>query len=258
MDRPRLIGWSSLHRARRQSLTPLVAVAGTASPVPIRRWEAGPTRTSRCAPRVDPRDRDRHRAAPCGTTRAAIGAPSIVSRPSGLPRAPRLRALSGSNAPRNPAHRSRLGAAASCVSTVVRSTPRPAPPRRFALRLLVRGDARCVGPTSAFSRLRTSTRASSVPDASCALRACAMGRSPASRQCDSLRRAARSPLGAIAGGLVVPVVMRANRTSGVPVASPARDLPLARTIHSPEPPRSLPARPRERRGPSKRSGTPFI
>jgi hypothetical protein len=51
---------------------------------------------------------------------------------------------------------------------VVRSAPGPASRRRFALRLLVRHDARCVGPTSAFSRLRTSTRASPVPDASCA------------------------------------------------------------------------------------------
>jgi len=34
----------------------------------------------------------------------------------------------------------------------VRRAPRPAPCRRLALRLLVRHDARCVGPTSAFSR----------------------------------------------------------------------------------------------------------
>jgi hypothetical protein len=48
------------------------------------------------------------------------------------------------NAPRSFAHRSRLGAAASCVSTMVRRAPRPAPCRRLALRLLVRHDARCV------------------------------------------------------------------------------------------------------------------
>jgi hypothetical protein len=46
----------------------------------------------------------------------------------------------------------------------VRSAPGPAPCRRFALRLLVRHGARCFGPTSAISRLRTSTRASWVPD----------------------------------------------------------------------------------------------
>jgi len=33
-DRPRLIGWSSLHLARHRSLTPLVVIAGTAWPVP--------------------------------------------------------------------------------------------------------------------------------------------------------------------------------------------------------------------------------
>jgi hypothetical protein len=98
-----------------------------------------------------------------------------VFRSTGLPRSPRCRALSGWNAPRHPAHRSRLGAAAACVSTLSRSTPRPASRRRFALRLLVRHDARCVGPTSAFSRLRTSTRASSVPAASTALAPAQLG-----------------------------------------------------------------------------------
>jgi hypothetical protein len=47
-----------------------------------------------------------------------IGTPSVVSGPSGLPRPSKLRAPSGLNAPRNPAHRSRPGVAASCVSTV--------------------------------------------------------------------------------------------------------------------------------------------
>jgi len=56
------------------------------------------------------------------------------------------------NALRSFAHRSHLGAAASCVSTLVRSAPRPAPCRRVALQLHVRHSARCVGPTSAFSR----------------------------------------------------------------------------------------------------------
>jgi len=73
-----------------------------------------------------------------------IGTPSVVSRSTGLPRPPIPRALSCLNAPRSFAHRSRLGAAASCVSTMVRRTPRPAPCRRLALRLLVRHDARCV------------------------------------------------------------------------------------------------------------------
>jgi hypothetical protein len=87
-------------------------------PVPMDRREAGSTRTSRCAPCVDPRDLDRHRAAPCGTTRATIGTPSVVSRPAGLPRPSRLRAPSGLNTLRNLAHRSHPGAAASCISTL--------------------------------------------------------------------------------------------------------------------------------------------
>jgi len=57
-DRPRLVGWSSLHRARRRSLTPLVADAGTLTGSMARR-EAGSTCTSRCWLRVDPRDLDR-------------------------------------------------------------------------------------------------------------------------------------------------------------------------------------------------------
>jgi hypothetical protein len=73
-----------------------------------------------------------------------IGTPSVVSRSTGLPRPPIPRALSCLNAPRSSAHRSRLGAAASCVSTLGRRAPRPAPCRRLALRLLVRHDARCV------------------------------------------------------------------------------------------------------------------
>jgi len=211
----------------------------------------------RCAPRVDPRDRDRHRAAPCGTTRATIGTPSVVSRPTGLPRPPKLRAPSWLKC----AAQLRASFSPRCRRLVrqhvERSAPGPASRRRFALRLLVRHDARCVGPTSAFSRLRTSTRASLVPGVVLRFRACASGRSPVSRQCDSLRWAARSPW-IHRGGLVVPVVMRANRTSGVPVASPASVIPLARSARPWEPPRPFSARPRERCGTSIRSGTPSI
>jgi len=49
-------------------------------------------------------------------------------------------------------HRSHLGAAALVCQHGLRRAPRPASLRRLALRLLVRGDARCVGPTSAISR----------------------------------------------------------------------------------------------------------
>jgi hypothetical protein len=50
------------------------------------------------------------------------------------------------------------------------------------------------------------------------------------------------------GGLVVPVVMRANRTSDVPVASPSRVIPLARGAHPEEPPRPPSTLSRERGG----------
>jgi hypothetical protein len=115
-DRPRLVGWSSLCRARRRPLTPLVAVAGTAPPVPTPEgsWLDTHLAVGAC---LDPRDLDRHRAAPCGVARATIGTPSVVSQSTGLPRPPWLRAPSCLNALRNLAHRSRLGAAASCVST---------------------------------------------------------------------------------------------------------------------------------------------
>jgi hypothetical protein len=75
--------------------------------------------------------------------------------------------------------------------------------------------------------LRTGTRASLALDASCACAPARSKTSPVSRQCDSLRWAARSPW-IRHGGLVVPVVTRANRPSGAPVASPSRVIPLAR------------------------------
>jgi len=150
-DRPHLVGWGSLHRARHRSPTSFVVIAGTASPVP---GPAGSWLDSHLAMHAE-----------CSPARprlpihlalrldiVTIGTPSVVSRSTGLPRPPNPRALSCLIAPRSFAHRSRLGAAASCVSTLVRRAPRPAPCRRLALRLLVRHDARCVRPTSAFSR----------------------------------------------------------------------------------------------------------
>jgi hypothetical protein len=50
------------------------------------------------------------------------------------------------------AHRSHLGTAALCVSTRAESSLASAVSARAALRPLDRHDARCVGPTSAFSR----------------------------------------------------------------------------------------------------------
>jgi len=150
-DRPHLVGWGSLHRARHRSPTSFVVIAGTASPVPgpAGSWlDAHLAMHAECSP-ARPR-LPLHLALRLDIV--TIGTPSVVSRSTGLPRPPNPRALSCLIAPRSFAHRSRLGAAASCVSTLVRRAPRPAPCRRLALRLLVRHDARCVRPTSAFSR----------------------------------------------------------------------------------------------------------
>jgi hypothetical protein len=116
------------------------------------RREAGSKRALRLAPSVHPRDRDCPHAAPCGSTWQQSGRlPSCLDRPGCPGRRPHERLLVR-NALRSFTHRSHLGAAASCVSTLVRSAPRPASRRRLALRLLVRRDARCVRPTSAYSR----------------------------------------------------------------------------------------------------------
>jgi len=131
---------------------------------------------------------------------------------------------------------------------VVRSAPRPASRRRLALRLTGRRHARCVGPTSAISLLRTSTRASLVLDASSACAPAQSRRSPVARQCDSLRRAARIPLQGSShrGGRCLPVAMCAGLASDTPVASLTRPVTLARTPDSWEPPRPPSTRPRER------------
>jgi len=114
---------------------------------------------------------------------------------------------------------------------VMWSAPWPASRRRLALRLTGRRHARCVGPTSAISLLRTNTRASLVLDASSACAPAQSRRSPVARQCDSLRRAARiSPMGLDLhrGGRCLPVAMCARLASDTPVASPTMPVTLAR------------------------------
>jgi hypothetical protein len=100
---------------------------------------------------------------------------------------------------------------------------------RVALRLLVLHDARCVGPTSAFSRLRTSTRASPVPDCVNRFRACAIGEIACFTAVRFASVGRTFSLEGHRGGLVVPVAMRACRTSDIPVASPSCVTPLARS-----------------------------
>jgi len=89
MDRPRLVGWSSLCHARRRRLTSLVVVTGTVPPVPLPAAQlvrAPPLAVE--ASGVYPRDQDRPACAPCGAKRVKVGTPSVVSRVTGLPQTP--------------------------------------------------------------------------------------------------------------------------------------------------------------------------
>jgi hypothetical protein len=162
-DHPRLVGWSSLHPAHRQPLTPLCRRSGTASPVP------GPTgswldaRLATNASRLPARPRP----SPCRTLRSCRSADQDafhrVSIDRSFPRPPcrtchLVWKRHATRAPFSPRDRRRVRQHA------VRRASGPAPRRRFALRFLERRDARCVGPVSAISRLRTSTHASPAPE----------------------------------------------------------------------------------------------
>jgi len=133
---------------------------------------------------------------------------------------------------------------------VVRKIPRPALRRRLALRLTGRRNARCVGPTSAISLLRT--RYPRIAGSLCVRRVCASAVevSTVARQCDSLRRGARDCHVAQRDGCCLPVAMHARLASDTPVASPTDPATLARTRDSREPPRSPVDRPRERTNPN--------
>jgi len=179
-DRPRLVGWSSLCLARRRRLTSLVVVAGTTLPdplvpapqlvrvpVPHGASTSGLTRVTKTAPQ----------AVPSGTKRATVGTPSVVSRSTGLPQTPSRACLVDRecHAATHTVLTPRLTPAA-CVSTPCGA---PLGQRRAAdlpCGSSCGSDARCVGPTSAFSLLRTSTRASWAPEP------VLPGESPGSRQ----------------------------------------------------------------------------
>jgi hypothetical protein len=156
------------------------------------RREAGSKRALRFASSVHPRDRDCPHAAPCGSTWQQSGRlPSCLDRPGCPGRRPHERLL----------------VRMRCVvpHTVLASEPPPRVSARWCGVLL--GQRRvadlpcgssCVATRDASDRLlpthvlRTSTRASSVPDASCACAPARSGRSPASHQSDSLRGATHS------------------------------------------------------------------
>jgi hypothetical protein len=99
---------------------------------------------------------------------------------------------------------------------------------------------------------RTSTRASPVPVASGCFRISrTRGSSPDSRQCDSLRWAARDFR---RDGRSLPASTRAIRTSGIPVASLPWTSLLAQRDTPTGSPRPFPARPRDRCGPENDPG----
>jgi len=216
------------------------------------RREAGSRWTLRFTPSIHPRDRDCHHGAPCGSTSQQSGRlPSCLDR-SGCPgRRPHERFLD----------RMRY----AVPHTVFTSEPPPRVSARWCGVLL--GQRRvadlpcgssCVATRDASDRLlpthvlRTSTRASSVPDASCACAPARSRESPASHQSDSLRWVTHLSC-RHRGGRCLPVAMRVIRTSGISVASPMGARSLARPAHPWEPPRPPSTRSRER---ASRTGDP--
>jgi len=130
--------------------------------------------------------------------------------------------LSGLESAARYAHRLRLEAAASCVSTIAECSSASALPPRRALRLVGTSDAEMRRTDLChFTLIRTGTRVSSVSGAS---GDCSLARSvtsPASRQCNSLRRVAQLTIECHRGGRCLPVAVCADRASDTPVASPA-------------------------------------
>jgi hypothetical protein len=215
---------------RRRSLTSVRRRAGTASSVPS---PTGSLRDVCLAARATRFTRSTETACPsplAETTDRPSWTPSTVPRPDfGFPRS-ECGACSLVGDSTLHAHRVHLEAAAACVSTSCGVLLGQRPVVRPALRPARRRDARCVGPVSANSLLRTSTRASSVPCCVGALsRAAQPERSPAPRQSDSLRRATRCPDVLHRGGRCLPAVVRADRASDTPVASPGDPVTLARS-----------------------------
>jgi hypothetical protein len=173
-DRPRLIGWSSLHRAHHRSLTSFVVIADTArrlqlptrsfalrAPFGVRFALTRATKTTTMSSLAERHDDDRD-----AFRRVAIDQVSPAAEPG---HAFVIEGVARARAPFSPWSR-------RCVRQhAVRRAPRLAPLRRFALRLIVRRDARCVGPTSAISRF--SYQHPCLVNFRCVmrLRACAIG-----------------------------------------------------------------------------------
>jgi len=202
MDRPHLIGWSSLCRVlpisdapRRQRGHCLVGS----------RTDGKLARRTPCGACLafDPCDRDHPHAAPCGGEPRKIGAPSVVLRSARFPRPPNPGRYLDESVAGLP-HRSHLGAFAVCVSTLCEeilgqrhSDDSPC-------------GSSCGATRDASNRLlpshvdRTSTRASLVLDVSSACAPSSSRRSPASRSGEFASAGRTSSCGDVAVGVVFP------------------------------------------------------
>jgi hypothetical protein len=219
MDRPRLVGWSSLCHARPRRLTSLVVARAPRLPVPCRWRSWSGSRISRCVhPGIDPYDQDRPAPVPSGTKRVEIGTPSVVSRADqGFPRPPPSRLPSFRRVPR--AARTVLTprrASAACVST-----PCEAPRGQRPADDLPCGSS-CVTARDASDRLLPSlvfVRAPAprgFPTSVTRLTLVLVGGPPGSRQRGSLRRTAPS-VSSWCGALSSPRHV-CGRASDTPVA----------------------------------------
>jgi hypothetical protein len=183
-------------------------------------------------PRIDPRDLDRPHASPCGgdvkDNRDAFHRVAIdrVSPIADAMSAIWFESATQLRTPFSPRSRRRVR------QHSVRRAPRPAPLRRLALRFVVRGDARCVGPTSAISR--SSYEHPRLVGSRCVkrLRACAV-EEIACLTFRAIRFGGSHVLfWSRRGGRCLPAVTRANRPSDTPVASLMVVTPLARACAS--------------------------
>jgi hypothetical protein len=241
IDHSRLVGWSSLHPAHRQSLTPLCRRSGTVSSVP------GPTAgwldALSCdeAPCVDPRDRDRHPAPPCGAAGAPIGTPSTVSRSTGVASGRRALRATWFGSVARLAHRSRPGGRRRVRQHAVGEHP---------------GQRRAVDSPCGSSSVATRDASDQFLPSHVFVRAPVPRRFPsgrtlarpppeipsASRQNESLRWVSRGPSsGFHRCGRCLPAAARESRTSDTPVApcpEPVELALLTLSNRSPRPPRS--------------------
>jgi len=203
-DRPRLIGWCSLHLTR-----PDLRHPSSSSRAPPHRFQDRPEASgaglSASAP-VHPRDRDRRPVAPCGSTVPRSGClPSCREEPDFSDSRIRVRFPVRKLGTRF-AHRSHLEAAAPRVSANAECSSASAVPPDWPFGSPDGSDARCVGPTSAISPLRTRTRASPAPDPSIACAIACTGTLPdfTSGQARFGGSAREPRSGIVAAGVVFP------------------------------------------------------